>query len=193
MSSSESVSPTELLEDVIAELRGRGPDDLMSRTAIAAVGLAAGSSIEDRQLIEMKEGGLGGAMSTKPGNASLTRLLVTLGEGTLTVAGAVAMNPWFVLLGTWVALNRIYDNFELKLDEVQACLVWTVWTRQERKETVARKELVALVNAERHEFQEKPVSEDAVDAAVKALTDGGCIEISNDTVRVRERVWIEHA
>ena len=89
--------------------------------------------IEHRmELITIRQGGMGGGSSIKPGNIWLNwrKLLVDGSESILTVVGAVAV-PWLIPLAGLVVWNKIWSVSTVEITERHAVVIWTMWLNKD--------------------------------------------------------------
>ncbi len=140
----------------------------------------------------LREGGLGGGTSTKPGNVvlNLRKLIVAIASGGLTIAGALAA-PWTVVLGALVVWDALWSCLQLEISDVQACVLCGLWTSRDERGTVPKQEVPEIVNRERAKFSRQPLADEEIDFAVRDLTKMRCIgESVGDPTRWWLREWV---
>ncbi len=98
-------------------------------------------------LITIGKGGMGGGTTTKPGNIilNLRKLVTTLAGGALTIAGALEAS-WTLVLGALVVWDSIYSGLQVPISEREATIIRSMWLNSDKRQTIAHRDLLALVN-----------------------------------------------
>ena len=148
------------------------------------------------EMMTVRPGGRGGGVTTKPGNVVLNwrKLITAIASGALTIAGTAAM-PWMLVVGALVTWDRVYSSAQLEINEVQACVAWSLWVSRDAASTVAKSEVFDVVNRERDNFGQQQLSVKEVDYALRDLERMGCIHQSRsdpDSWWLREWVRVRY-
>jgi hypothetical protein len=144
------------------------------------------------EMVTVRPGGRGGGVTTKPGNVvlNLRKLITAIASGALTIAGTAAV-PWMLVVGALVTWDRLYSSAQLEINEVQACVAWSLWVSRDAAGTLAKVEVFDVVNRERENFGQQPLSVKEVDYALQDLERMGCIQQSrSDPDRWWLREWV---
>lgn len=185
------------LNAIVAEsLRGPGIDDadLLADQVVQRFADVTAPYYEPPsfQLIVLREGGVGGGSTTKPGNVvlNLGKLVRAIASGILTIAGA-ATAPWLLVIGALVTWDALWSCINLKLTEDHARVVWALWKNRDDDDTFPKSDTVHAVNRERAAFGMRPLSTKEVNRVLDDLARMGCIKQSvNDPKRWRLREWV---
>jgi hypothetical protein len=144
------------------------------------------------QLMTMSPGGLGGGSSTKPGNITLNlrQLVVAVASGTLTMVGATVA-PWTLIFGALVTWDSLWSSLQVELGEAEASVAWALWKACDADHTVAKKEVITIVNKERGAFGKQKLSTQEIDFALGRLERMRCIQdAKSDPNRWWLREWV---
>jgi hypothetical protein len=141
-------------------------------------------------LVVLRSGGLGGGSSTKPGNVvlNLRKLVVAIASGAITLAGATV--PWALILGALVVWDNLWSSLQLKIDDDQACVLWTLWNGRDEDRTFPKPDVHEAVNRERSLFGRQPLGAGEIDHALGDLVRMRCIEDAADPERWWLREWV---
>jgi len=142
----------------------------------------------------MREGGIGGGTSNKPGNILLNwkKLLVNASESILAIGGATAI-PWLIPFAALVVFKKIYLISTIEISERAAALIWTMWKNCDEEDCIEYKLIKHLVNLElshhkRHEMEQKEL-----DILLKDLEKMKCIkEIDGNKWWLRETIKVSY-
>jgi hypothetical protein len=127
--------------------------------------------------LTIRQGGVGGGSSTKPGNIWLNwrKLLVDGSESILTVAGAVAV-PWLIPLAGLVVWNKIWSVLTVEITERHAVVIWTMWLNKDPENCVKGQAILNLVNKELSKYNRPKMNRRELNMVLEDLKKMGCIE-----------------
>ena len=130
------------------------------------------------QLMTMREGGRRGGKTRKQGNVilDLRKLMGLVAGGTLTIAGATAlpMLAPFAILAIW---QQLTESLEIEVSEMDASVLWSMHLHSDDDGRIDGGEpLLALANAERAQYQRRPISRSELDDCLRNLAKLRCIE-----------------
>jgi hypothetical protein len=128
-------------------------------------------------LITIRQSGLGGGSSTKPGNIWLNwrKLLVEGSESILTFIGAVAV-PWLIPLAGLVVWNKIWSMLTIEISERHAVVIWTMWLNKDSENCIEHRLILNLVNQELLKYNRPQMNQQELDEVLKDLEKMECIE-----------------
>jgi hypothetical protein len=147
------------------------------------------------RFMTLQPGGLGGGSTTKPGNVTLNlrKLVRAIASGALTIGGAIA-TPWMLLVGALLTWDALWSCLRLEIGEDQACVLWTLWSMRDDRNTVAKAEIFEAVTRERQRFGKQLLSAQEVDYALHDLARMRCIKSAvDDPGRWWLREWVRVA
>jgi hypothetical protein len=129
------------------------------------------------EFLTIRQGGIGGGSSTKPGNIWLNwrKLLVDGAESILTIVGAVAV-PWLIPLAGLVVWNKVWSLLNIKIDERHAAVIWTMWKHRDEENCITKDKVLDLVNKELSEYNRPMMNEKELKDILKDLEEMECIE-----------------
>jgi hypothetical protein len=189
------------LQGLIAQTLEDVPTDDAGRLAAEVAGYFANVTAPyweppPMKLVTIVPGGHGGGTTTKPGNVvlDLRKLVSAIATGALTIAGTMAV-PWTLIVGALVTWDNLWSCLELKIDDVQACVLWSLWQARDDRYTVAKADVLEAVQRERQVAGAQPLSQQEIVHALKDLAKMKCIKESPrdpERWRLRERVKIEY-
>jgi len=136
------------------------------------------------ELITIREGGVGGGSSTKPGNIWLNwrELLVDGSESILTIVGAVAI-PWLIPLAGLVVWNKIWSAVTIEITERHAAVIWAMWKNRDVENCIKDEVILDLVNKELSVYNRSEMGRRELDRILKEIEKMECIE------RTGENKW----
>jgi len=140
------------------------------------------------EYVTMREGGSGGGTSVKPGNVvlKLADLIADMAAGA-TMLHDASHAPWKLVLGLLITGNSLRRTARLELDDAHACVLWTLWTIRDGRNTVAKGDVYDAVSRGRATFGRQPLSVKEIDDALGDLVRMRCIKQS---VNYRGRWWL---
>ncbi len=142
--------------------------------------------------IAIRPGGIGDGSSIKPGNIWLNwkQVLIEGSESILSIAGAVAV-PWLVPLAGLVVCNRIWSVLHIKITERHAAVIWTMWLKRDKGNSITDDAVLDTVNIELSKFNRIKMSQDELTIILKDLEGMKCIEkTEGNKWRLRELVRV---
>jgi hypothetical protein len=145
------------------------------------------------ELVTMGPKGHGGGVTVKPGNIvlNLHKLVRAIATGALTIAGTTAA-PWTLILGALVTWDNLWSCLKLKINDVQACVLWSLWQARDARNTIAKASVLEAVQRERQAAGEQPLSQEQIDCALEDLAKMKCIkQSSSDPERWWLREWVK--
>jgi hypothetical protein len=145
------------------------------------------------ELVTMRSGGHGGGTTTKPGNVvlNLRKLVRAIATGALTIAGTMAV-PWTLIVGALVTWDNLWSCLKLKINDVQACVLWSLWQARDNHNTIAKADVFEAVKRERQAAGAQPLSQREIDYALDDLVKMRCIkQSSSDPERWWLREWVK--
>ncbi|MBC7129302.1 MAG: hypothetical protein H5T45_06200 [Thermoplasmatales archaeon] len=142
------------------------------------------------ELIIIRQGGVGGGRSTKPGNIWLNwrKLLVEGSESILTVAGAIAV-PWLIPLAGLVVWNKICSMLTIEITERHAVVIWTMWLNKDSENCIKGDVILNLVNKELSKYNRPKMNRRELHRILKDLKEMKCIEEEGNKWWLRE--WVK--
>lgn len=118
------------------------------------------------------------------------KLFLSLSSGALAVT-TYADKPWAAILSLLTAAVLLEDAATVRVGEAEAAVAWAVHRHANERKSVAKSDLVRLVNLERARFGEAALSRDCVDTAIHHLRELRCLKpISGEPGRIRLGDWI---
>jgi hypothetical protein len=147
---------------------------------------------EHMQLMTMSPGGTSGGSSVKPGNIRLNlgKLVRAIASGTLTIVGAMAA-PWTLVIGALITWDSLWSCLNLDLTEQHASVIYAMWLARDDRATVAKSDVVRLVNTERVARGTQPLSYQEISRVINDLNAMRCIQQSKtDESRWWLREWV---
>jgi hypothetical protein len=189
----------EIIDVVQQTLRSHTPSADEPTAAISIVSQLAEITAPEAPsigFVRVYEGGDGGGRSTKPGNVRLNmkKLFVAVAGGALTLAGATAA-PWMVILGGLVVWDSLWSSTQVELGEVEAAVLWALWSNRDDQDMVSKDGVFELVTAELHKLDRPGFTGGQVDAALAKLRQLKCIEsamMAPDKWWLREWVQVDY-
>ncbi len=144
----------------------------------------------------LREGGIGGGSTTKPGNVvlNLANLVRAIAGGTLTITGASA-SPWTLLIGALVTWDSLWSCLRLHIGEHDACVAWALWVNRDAHNTIAKADVIDAVAGERRAFGKQRLDSREIEDALRNLQKMRCIQQSGknpDRWWLREWVAIKY-
>jgi len=133
------------------------------------------------EFITIRQGGMGGGSSTKPGNIWLNwrKLLVEGAESILTVVGAVAV-PWLIPLAGLVVWNKVWSLASIKIDERHAAVIWAMWKNRHEENCIKNDKVLDLVNKNLSEYNRPTMNQKELKDILKDLEEMECIEATEE-------------
>ena len=186
------------LQDLVAQALAKVQTDDAAQLAADTVGYFADitppyGEASRMELVTMLPGGRGGGTTTKPGNVvlNLHKLVRAIATGALTVAGTMAV-PWTLIVGALVTWDNLWSCLELEINDVQACVLWSLWQACDHRNTIAKADVLTAVRHEREVAGLQPLSEREVVYALDDLVKMRCIgQSSSDPERWWLREWVK--
>jgi len=127
--------------------------------------------------ITIRSGGIGNGSSIKPGNIWLNwkQVLIEGSEIILSIAWAVAV-PWLVPLAGLVVCNRIWSLLRVPITERHAAVIWTMWLKRDKENSITDDAVLDTVNIELSKFNRLKMNQDELTIILKDLEGMKCIE-----------------
>jgi hypothetical protein len=127
--------------------------------------------------IAIRPGGIGDGSSIKPGNIWLNwkQVLIEGSESILSIAGAVTV-PWLVPLAGLVVCNRIWSVLRIPITERHAAVIWTMWIKRDKENSIKDDAVLDSVNIELSKFNRLKMNHDELTIILKDLEGMKCIE-----------------
>jgi hypothetical protein len=142
--------------------------------------------------ITIRSGGIGDGSSIKPGNIWLNwkQVLIEGSESILSIAGAVAV-PWLVPFAGLVVCNRIWSVLHIKITERHAAVIWTMWLKRDKENSIKNDAVLDSVNIELSKFNRLKMNHEELNILLKDLEGMKCIEKTGENKwRLRELVRV---
>jgi hypothetical protein len=141
-------------------------------------------------LITIDHGGRGGGQSRKPGNLSLNwkRLRGEFGDIVINTAGAVAVH-WLIPFAALSIWNKLWTHATIELTKEQAASICAMWHRCDDKHQITRQAAFAETNILSGVFHWPPLSDEAFTNILIDLKLLECIEVTGETIWLRE--WVQ--
>jgi hypothetical protein len=168
---------TDIVKDVIQNYDIQNKEKIASEIINHFVNITPPEMEESWYFITIREGGLGGGSSTKPGNIWLNwrKLLVAGSESILTFIGAVAV-PWLIPLAGLVVWNKIWSMLTIEISERHAVVIWTMWLNKDSENCIEHRLILNLVNQELLKYNRPQMNQQELDEVLKDLEKMECIE-----------------
>lgn len=162
--------------------RGMAVDEAFALGIVAHLAVITPPEVETFcHLLTIREGGVGGGQSVKPGNIVLNmrKFVTAVASGVLTTVGVVEV-PWTAIFGALVVWDSLYAGATAELSEAEASVVWTLWCLCDEGHTVADDGLLEAVNAERQKHGRPALTHRELQDALRKLERIGSIERSSE-------------
>jgi len=177
---------TDIVKGVIQNYDIQNKDEISSAIIDHFVNITPPEMELRMDLITIRQGGMGGGSSTKPGNIWLNwrKLLAEGAESILTVVGAVAV-PWLIPLAGLVVWNKVWSLASIKIDERHAAVIWTMWKNRDEENCIKNDKVLDLVNKNLSEYNRPIMNEKELKDILKDLEEMECIEAT-----VENKWWL---
>jgi hypothetical protein len=120
-----------------------------------------------------------GGRSFKPGNIFVNAKAIfgKAVEGTLIVRGALIPKTDYISLSLTflMILKSILELTRLKIGELEAAVLWTMWLKRDDRNCVSSGSLLALVNSQLVTFGKSQISQTELVSVLTNLQQMGCI------------------
>lgn len=119
----------------------------------------------------------------KPGHVelNLTKLVTAVRDGVLTFPDATV--PWTMLLGALTVWEILWlTNPEREATEIEASILWTLWTTRDSRDMVSKSSIVTAVNAELSARNRPALTPAQIEGALVELRKLKCIETARSAV-----------
>jgi len=183
---------TDIVKGVIQNYDIQNKEEISSRIVNHFSNITPPEMDLTTHFITIRQGGLRGGSSTKPGNIWLNwrKLLLGASESILTVAGAVAV-PWLIPLAGLVVWNKIWSVSIVDITERHAVVIWIMWLNKDLENCVKGRAILNLVNKELSEYNRPKMNRRELDMLLEDLKKMKCIEeTEKNKWRLRELVKV---
>ncbi len=144
-------------------------------------------------IITLDSSGSGGR-SCKPGNIILDwKNVAELSfEAPLVTSSMVKSPPWAYFCIVLLLLLRLIRMAEKELGEVEASVMYALWTNRSPDEKVSEDDGYKKTNAVRKVADQALLSRDEFETAINKLLKLRCIDLEEGIIRIHERVHISY-
>jgi hypothetical protein len=168
---------TDIVKDVIQSYDIQNKEKIASEIIDHFLNITPPEMELRMEILTLKQGGVGGGSSTKPGNIWLNwrKLLVEGSESILTFIGAVAV-PWLIPFAGLVVWNKIWSMLTIEITERHSVVIWTMWLNRDSENCIEGQLILDLVNKELSKYNRPQMNQQELDMLLKDLEKMKCIE-----------------
>jgi len=168
---------TDIVKDVIQNYDIQNKEKIASEIIDHFLNITPPKMELRMEILTLKQGGVGGGSSTKPGNIWLNwrKLLVDGSESILTFIGAVAV-PWLIPFAGLVVWNKIWSMLTIEITERHSVVIWTMWLNRDSENCIEDQLILDLVNKELSKYNRPQMNQQELDMLLKDLEKMKCIE-----------------
>jgi hypothetical protein len=168
---------TDIVKDVIQNYDIQNKEKIASEIIDHFLNITPPEMELRMEILTLKQGGVGGGSSTKPGNIWLNwrKLLVEGSESILTFIGAVAV-PWLIPFAGLVVWNKIWSMLTIEITERHSVVIWTMWLNRDSENCIEGQLILDLVNKELSKYNRPQMNQQELDMLLKDLEKMKCIE-----------------
>lgn len=125
--------------------------------------------------IIMSSGGSARSIKLRNILLDLRKLIKAVATSTLTIVGSVEV-PWTIPLAALLVLDTLFDIMAQDINEKQASVLYALWSRSGEIRSFNSNDLLDIVNNDRNDSCNKPLTADDLTEALDNLKQIGCIK-----------------